>query len=77
MMHFNSKAIPTYLTGVLIEDAVLIEEIWYICENKCTVNGERFAGLNFCRFHPMKFFTGKLSRCLTFATTPLYEASII
>ena len=33
MMHFNSKAIPTYLTGVLIEDVVLIEEIRYICEN--------------------------------------------
>ena len=34
-----------------------------------TVNGERFAGLNFCGFHPMKLFTGKLSQCLTFYNT--------
>ena len=33
-----------------------------------TVNGERFAGLNFCGFHPMKFFMRKLSRFLTFTT---------
>ena len=33
-----------------------------------TVNGERFAGLNFRGFHPMKFFTGKLSWCLMFTT---------
>ena len=32
----------------------------------CTINGERFAGLKFCGFHPIKFFMGKLSRCLTF-----------
>ena len=32
------------------------------------MNGERFAGLNFCGFHPMKSLTGKLSRCLTFKT---------
>ena len=37
--------------------------------NCITVNGERFAGLNFRGFHPMKLFTGKLSRCLTFHNT--------
>ena len=26
----------------------------------------RFTGLNCCGFHPKKFFTGNLSRCLTF-----------
>ena len=30
------------------------------------VNVERFAGLNFYGFHPMKFFIRKLSQCLTF-----------
>ena len=30
-----------------------------------TVNGERFAGLNFRGFHPMKFFTGKTFVMLT------------
>ena len=30
-----------------------------------TVNGERFPGVNFHRFHPMKFFMGKLLWCLT------------
>ena len=29
-----------------------------------TVNGERFAGVNFCGFHPMKFFIGKLLQAL-------------
>ena len=33
-----------------------------------TVNRERFTGLNFCGFHPLKFFMGKLSWCLTFKT---------
>ena len=33
-----------------------------------TVNGERFAGLNFRGFYPMKFFTGKLLWYLTFTT---------
>ena len=31
-----------------------------------TINVERFAGLNFCGFHPMKFFMENLLRCLTF-----------
>ena len=31
---------------------------------ECSVNRERFTGLNFHGFHPMKFFTGKLSQCL-------------
>ena len=47
---------------------------------KNTVNRERFAGLNFCGFHPMEFFTGNLSRYLTFKalkTTPLYKACVI
>ena len=35
---------------------------------KSTINGERFAGLNFCGFHPMEFFTEKLLWCLTFKT---------
>ena len=30
-----------------------------------TVNGERFPGVNFHGFHPMKFVTGNLSWCLT------------
>ena len=31
-----------------------------------TVNKERFAGLNFHGFYPMKLFTVKLSWCITF-----------
>ena len=38
------------------------------CHRNYTVNGERFTGLNFCGFHPMKFFTGKLSWWLTLST---------
>ena len=60
MMHFNSKAIPTYLTGILIEDVVLIEEIRYICENKCTYRKRgkiRWAKLS--RIPPNVVFHGK------------------
>ena len=35
---------------------------------RSTVNGERFSGLNFRGFHPVKFFTGKLLLCLIFKT---------
>ena len=31
-----------------------------------SVNGERFSGLNYRGFHLMKFFTGKVSQCLSF-----------
>ena len=37
------------------------------------VNRERFAGLNFCGFHPMKFFMGILLRCLMLNNAILYR----
>ena len=51
---------PTLSTTLIPIEPICTMTIHY------TVNGERFSGLNFRGFHPMKFFTGKVLRCLTF-----------
>ena len=49
---------------------IVVRKLVY--QHSYTVNGETFAGLNFHGFHPMKFFTGKILRCLAFKTLSLY-----
>ena len=64
----SSGYVPIYhlsLYNAHCWDPLFLYLLW-ISKTKHTVNGVRFAGLNFCGFHPMKFCTGKLSRCLTF-----------
>ena len=52
---------------------LVLTTVWHR-EYSTSVNGERFTGLNFHGFHPIKF--GKLSRYLTLKTLKQYEACI-
>ena len=63
------KFIPKHLADLKQFPASVMESLEAGGFTVSTVNGERFAGLNFRGFHPMKLFTGKLSWCLTFHNT--------
>ena len=65
------ESMQTKLVELEQENGMLKNKVMLLKNIPCelifyTVNGERFTGLNFRGFHPIKFFTGKLLRCFMF-----------